>query len=86
MTNLDNDDLEVMANVRRSLTLTEIGVIASLLLSAFTGVFTLGVIYGDVQRNKDDIATLKPQVANVTDRLARIETKIDMILADKEMK
>lgn len=71
---------EDMRNVRRGLTLTEIGVIVSLIISIGTVLFTGGIVYAQVQEHGVSITELKTKDASTTDRLARIETKIDLML------
>lgn len=68
-----------LEEVRKSLTLTEVGVIFSIGLSAITGVFTLGVIYGQVQQNSSDIKEIKPKVEDITVRLERIDTNVEYL-------
>lgn len=64
------------------LTLTgiELGVAISLLLSAGSIVFSAGVIWTTVQTHERDIEELKSKRADTVDRLARIETKLDIAL------
>lgn len=64
---------ELSPGVQRKLTLTEIGVIASLAISTASGIFTLGVVYGQVQRNTADIDQIKPKVDDMRERVARID-------------
>ena len=75
------DDHDAM---RRSLTLTEVGVIISLLISTGTGIFTLGVLYGDVQRTKADITEMKPKVDGVVGRVERIDANVTLLLQMKQ--
>lgn len=70
-----NDD----APTKRALTLTEIGVIVSLMTSAGVGVFTLGVIYGQVNRNTADIADIKPKVEEIGKRIERIDANVGFL-------
>ena len=62
--------------VRKSLTLTEIGVIVSLLTSSRVGVFTLGVVYGQVQNNSDRLNAIEPKVDGVVARIERIDANV----------
>jgi len=73
----DSDD---GADMRRSLTVAEVGVIISLLISTATGIFTMGVLYGDVQRSKGDIAEMKPKVDGVVGKVERIDANVTLIL------
>lgn len=66
-----------------AITKIEAGLIASLLMSAGTMIFTGGVIYSQVQQAKADIAELKTHDSSTSDRLARIETKLDLLLDDQ---
>jgi hypothetical protein len=68
------------SDIRKSLTLTELGVIISLLISTSTGIFTLGVLYGDVQRTKADINEMKPKVDGVVGRVERIDANVALLL------
>ncbi|WP_417615288.1 hypothetical protein [Parasphingorhabdus sp.] len=67
---------DTIKSVRKSLTLTEIGVIVSLLTSAGVGVFTLGVIYGQVGNNTDRINAIEPKVEGVVARIERIDANV----------
>lgn len=62
--------------VRKSLTLTEIGVIVSLLTSSGVGVFTLGVVYGQVQNNSERLSTIEPKVDGVVAKIERIDANV----------
>lgn len=64
--------------VKRSLEWAEIGVIVSIALSVVTFAFTLGVIYGDVQRNTKDIDEMKP----LAERVAKIEAGVDFLVQE----
>lgn len=65
--------------VRKSLTLTEIGVIVSLLTSSGVGVFTLGVIYGQVGNNTTRIDAIEPKVEGVVARIERIDANVEFL-------
>lgn len=65
--------------LRKSLTLAELGVIISILLSVGTVIFTGGYLYGQVQSNTTRIDKLEPQMANVDRRLERIDTNVEWI-------
>lgn len=67
------------ASIHSKLTLTEIGVIVSLLSSIGVGIFTLGVVYGQVQRNTADIATIKPKVEATAERIERIDANVEWL-------
>ena len=66
------------------MTRLEWGVLFSVLASAASLIFTAGVVWTTVQTHDRDITALKARDAATTDRLARIETKLDIILADRE--
>ena len=65
--------------VRQSLTLTEIGVIVSLLISAGVFVFTTGVFYGQVGDNTQDIAELKLKVEAISTKIERIDANVEFL-------
>ena len=65
--------------VRQSLTLTEIGVIISLLISSVAFVFTLGVFFGQVNENTQDIAEMKLKVDIITTRIERIDANVEFL-------
>jgi hypothetical protein len=71
------------AAVRTKLTLTEVGVIVSLLSSICVGIFTLGVVYGQVQRNTADIAVIKPKVESISER---IDANVEWLRMQREGK
>jgi len=76
-TNTDiNRAEEETTNMRRALTLTEIGVIVSLLSTAAMGVFTLGVLYGQVQQNTARIEVIEPKVDQIESRIERIDANV----------
>lgn len=65
-------------------TLVEWGVIASLIMSGGGLVFSIGVLWADVQQHARDIDGLKQHDTDQIDRLARIETKIDLLIAGRD--
>ena len=65
--------------VRESLTLTDIGVIVSLLTSAGVGVFTLGVMYGQVESNSARLDVVEPKVDGVVSRIERIDANVSFL-------
>lgn len=71
---------EKIEEVKRSLNLTEIGVIVSLVSTLAMGVFTLGVLYAQVQKNSDDIADMKPKVEDVRLRVERIDANVAFLV------
>lgn len=74
---------ESIQEVKTKLTLTEVGVIFSIASSLAVGIFTLGIYFGQVSDNTREIGELKRQNTETIDRLARIETKVDIILETK---
>lgn len=72
--------MEKIEEVKRSLNLTEIGVIVSLVSTFAMGVFTLGVMYGQVQKNSDDIKDIKPKVEDVRLRVERIDANVAFLV------
>lgn len=76
----DGGELENSEAMRRSLTVAEVGVIISLLISTATGIFTMGVLYGDIQRAKADITEIKPKVDGVVGKVERIDANVSLIL------
>jgi len=64
---------------RNKLTLTEIGVIISLLTSASLAVFTLGVLYGQVQTNTSRVTKVEDKVDRMTSDLAEIKANVEFL-------
>lgn len=64
------------------LTKLEWGVVLSLLASAGSIVFSAGIIWTTVQQHDREIIALKMKSDENTDRLARIETKLDIVISD----
>lgn len=71
---------EKIEEVKRSLNLTEIGVIVSLVSTLAMGIFTLGVMYAQVQKNSDEIADMKPKVEDVRLRVERIDANVAFLV------
>ncbi len=63
----------------------EWGVIFSVVMSAASLIFSSAVVWTTVQVHDRDIASLKAQATASTDRLARIETKIDIMLGGRPL-
>lgn len=63
----------------RKLTLTEIGVIFSLILSGGTILFTAGVLYGQVQNNTTRIDKIEPKVDDISKRIERIDANVEWL-------
>lgn len=70
-------------NEAKALTKLEWGVIGSLIASTASLAFTGGVVYTKTLANERDIAVLKSNDQGQVDRLARIETKLDIMLAER---
>jgi hypothetical protein len=68
---------------RKVMTKLEWGVIFSLLASAGSIVFTAGVVWQKVQASDVRITALEATNDKNTDRLARIETKLDILLGER---
>jgi hypothetical protein len=60
--------------------LERLGIIVSLLLSAGSVLFSFGILWTKVQQNEADIVIIKASNISQIDRLARIETKLDIVL------
>ena len=65
------------------MTRLEWGVIVSLIVSASSIVFTAGIVWQKVQANEVRITTLEATNSTNTDRLARIETKLDLLVSER---
>lgn len=73
----DNDE------VRTVMSKLEWGVLFSVLASAGSIIFSAGIVWTTVQVHEREIASLKSKDDENTDRLARIETKLDIIISEK---
>lgn len=67
------------AVIKAKLTLTEIGVIISLLCSAGVGIFTFGVSYGQVQNNTGRIDKIEERQEVDGRRLERIDANVEFL-------
>lgn len=65
------------------MTKLEWGVIIAILTASANIVFSAAVVWTTMQVHDRDIETLKRQSAGDVDRLARIETKLDLILSER---
>jgi hypothetical protein len=65
---------------RKIMTKLEWGVVFSVLASAASILFSAGVVWTTVQVHEREISALKASRDETTDRLARIETKLDILL------
>lgn len=66
------------------MTKLEWGVVLSLLSSAGGLVFSAGIVWTTVQQHDREIIALKVKSDENTDRLARIETKLDLLLEERK--
>ncbi len=69
---------------RGVMTKLEYGVLFSVLVSAASVVFSAGVVWTTVKEHDLRIAALEVQAKDNNDRLARIETKIDILIEDRK--
>lgn len=67
---------------RSLMTKLEWGVIIAILTASANIVFSAAVVWTTMQVHDRDIEALKRQSAGDVDRLARIETKLDIMLSD----
>lgn len=63
---------------------TDWAVVFAVVTSAASLVFSAGIVWANDQKQDADIAALKASDRSAYDRLARIETKLDIILADRK--
>lgn len=68
----------------RKLTLTEIGVILSLLISVGGLIFTAGTLYGQVKNNTIRIDKIEPKVDAIEQRIERIDTNVEWLRQQRE--
>ncbi|MDE2434749.1 MAG: hypothetical protein KGM49_00680 [Sphingomonadales bacterium] len=74
---------QLETETRSTMTKLEWGVLFSVIASAASIVFSAGVIWTTVKVHDSRIAQLETTANSNNDRLARIETKLDVILADR---
>lgn len=77
----DQQDAPVKVGILSKL---ELGVVLSLITSAGSVVFSAGIIWTTVQQHDREIIALKLKSDENTDRLARIETKLDLLLDERK--
>ena len=70
-------------STRSTMTKLEWGVLFSVIVSASSLIFSAGVVWTTVQIHEKEIGQLMEGDRSQTDRLARIETKLDLILSNK---
>jgi len=62
----------------------EIVMSGTLALSALGGVWKASELTSQIEDNERDVATIEVVLDDHTDRLARIETKLDILLEEKK--
>lgn len=65
------------------MTKLEWGVLFSVIVSAASLIFSAGVVWTTVQVHDRAISELKAKDGATTDRLARIETKLDILITGR---
>jgi|GEM_PF-2561490 len=70
---------DTIKTVRSALTITEWIAIGSLAISICVGIFTGGVMYGQVDKNSQDIAELKPKVDAISTKIERIDANVEFL-------
>jgi hypothetical protein len=73
--NIAREGLEARIGLLQKLVLAVLGMLGGLVLGAYA-------IYGQIGDLKSDVAVVKTNVVNISDRLARIEKTIDDIRSD----
>jgi hypothetical protein len=58
----------------------EWGVIASLLISACSAIFSAGIVYGAVQDHEKRLVRIESRSDTENERLARIESKLEFLV------
>lgn len=62
----------------------EWGLVFAIVMNIGTILFVAGVVYGDVQDHERRMLVIEQKSDTVTDRLARIETKLDLALTERK--
>lgn len=70
---------EPISEIRKSLTLAEVGVIISIILSVGGIIFTGGVVYGQVRSNTLRIDKMEPKVDEMGRRIERIDANTEWL-------
>jgi hypothetical protein len=76
------DQDQIIGEAGRSVKRAEWGVMFSIAISVLTAIFTLGVMYGDVQRNVARITVLEVKTASMEQAVTRIDQNV-IFLADR---
>jgi hypothetical protein len=79
---MTSDQDQIIQKAGRDVSRAEYGVIFSIAISVLTAIFTLGVMYGDVQRNVSRIAVLEMKTASMEQAVTRIDQNV-IFLADR---
>lgn len=73
-----------------SLGKVEIGLVVTTIISLGSWLFSAGILYGQIQTNTKEISVIQTNVAAsgaqsnvVANRLASIETKVDLLVDDR---
>lgn len=73
-----------VSGMRKSLSITEVGVIVSTICSLFAIIFTGGILYGDVKRDTKRIDILEPKVDALVLQNARIDANVEFLVAARK--
>jgi hypothetical protein len=76
------DQDQIIQKAGRDVSRAEYGVIFSIAIRVLTAIFTLGVMYGDVQRNVSRIAVLEVKTASMEQAVTRIDQNV-IFLTDR---
>lgn len=76
--------MSINANQNQKMTRSEIFAGLALILSAFSTIFTGGVMYGEVQRNTSDIAEMKLKVDPALVDIAGMKSDIKFLVRAEE--
>lgn len=80
MSQLSTTDQQQLREFQAKLTLTDIGVIFSILASVITGAFVFGVLYGQVAENTKFRVEASKELVDQGKDLASIKTSVDYIV------
>jgi hypothetical protein len=68
----------------------EIGLVVTTAISLGSWIFSAGILYGQIQSNTKEISVVQTSVSiasaknnSIDNRLARIETKVDLLIDDR---
>ena len=74
-----NGDGPLRRGFNLQLTLTEVGVISSILSSLLLAAFTVGIVYAQVKNNQHDIGEMKPQLSAMAVKVERIDANVEFM-------